>query len=102
MAQDTDDLSIAEFIADPIATIGTAVAVISGGLSGVLEPLLATVWNQAGALFAFASVSSTTLAAELEWLPAETLTTAAVVAGVVFAANRLWMVVQGYQNQTDD
>jgi hypothetical protein len=40
------------------------------------------------------------LAPELGWLPSGPLTIAAIVAGVVFAANRLWAVYQGYKEQT--
>lgn len=95
-----NDVSLAEFVAHPIATIGAAVSFVAGLSFGAVEPLLATVWSQAGALFAVFSVSSGTLAGQLEWLPKGPLTMLALAAGVVFVANRVWRLYQGYQTET--
>jgi tetrahydromethanopterin S-methyltransferase subunit C len=101
------DVSLGEFIAHPVATITAAVGIISGWFSPLLDPLLAilvplaaTLWAKAGAVFTVASVGSTTLAPELGWLPSGPLTIAAIAAGAVFAANRLYAVYQGYKDKT--
>lgn len=99
MPESNDEVSLAEFLAHPVATIGAAVSVVAGASFGTLEPLLATVWSHAGALFAVASVSSGTLATRLEWLPKQPLTMLAIAAALVFIANRLWRVYQGYQSE---
>jgi tetrahydromethanopterin S-methyltransferase subunit C len=101
------DVSLGEFIAHPVATITAAVGIISGWFSPLLDPILAvalpvaaTLWAKAGAVFTVASISSTTLAPELGWLPSGPLTIAAIAAGAVFAANRLYAVYQGYKEQS--
>jgi tetrahydromethanopterin S-methyltransferase subunit C len=101
------ELSVAEFIAHPAATITAAVGVLSGWVNplfdpvvAVVAPAVATVWAQAGAIFTVTSIGSTTLAPELGWLPSGPLTIAAIAAGAVFAANRLYAVYQGYKDQT--
>lgn len=96
----SDDVSVREFLAHPIATIGAAVSFVGGVTFGGLEPLLATVWSQAGALFAVFSVGSGTLAGRFEWLPKSTLAALAIGAGLLFVANRLWAVAQRYCKET--
>ena len=101
------DVSVGEFIAHPVATITAAVGIISGWFSPLLDPILAvaipiaaTLWAKAGAIFTVTSIGMTTLAPELAWLPSGPLTIAAIVAGAVFAANRLYAVYQGYKDKT--
>lgn len=97
-----DDVSWAEFVAHPVATIGAVLSFIGGGLFALADPLAATVWHQAGALFAVASVGSSTLANELAFLPKRPLTLLAVGAAVLFVANRGWQLVQGYRQETQE
>ncbi|WP_254841137.1 hypothetical protein [Natronomonas marina] len=98
----SNDVTWKEFVAHPIATIGAVVSIVGGGLAGVIEPLLGTVWSQAGAFFAVASVGRGTLADQFAWLPKGALTAAAVGAGLVFVANRGWKIVQGYRKETQE
>jgi len=101
------DGSLGEFIAHPVATITAAVGIISGWFTPVLDPVLAiavplaaTLWAKAGAIFTVTSIGMTTLAPELGWLPSGPLTIAAIAAGAVFAANRLYAVYQGYKDKS--
>lgn len=98
----SDEVSWSEFIAHPLATIGAVLSFIGGGLLAVFDPVVATVWSNAGALFAVTSVSSTTIAEQLAWLPKEPLTVVALGAAVLFVANRAWVLVQGYRKESQE
>lgn len=98
-----DEMSLAAFIAHPLATITAAVALVGGYLpTGVLDPVVGTLWSQSGALFAAFSVSATQLTGVVEWLPKRGLEVAAVVFALVFVANRLWKVYSGYTTRTEE
>lgn len=95
--------TLANLLQNPLTAITAAVGVVGGWLQfPFVDAILGTLWGEAGALFAALSVSATTLAPEVAWLPVETIQVAALVMGVLLVVNRLYRVGVGFQQRLTD
>lgn len=84
------DLSIRDILTHPLTTASAVIATVGGILKvPVLHAVFLVAWNNAGALFAATSVSATTLAPELSFLPSEPLLVAAILTGILFVLTKL-------------
>lgn len=88
------DLSLRDIVTHPLSTASAVFTLVAATLNvPVVDALFGVAWANAGALFTVVSVTATTIAPRVPWLPAETLTVAAIFTGVLFVAsrlNRLW------------
>jgi hypothetical protein len=95
--------SVKELLANPVTAIFGALGVLGGWLQmPLLDAVWGTLWTEAGALFAAFSVSATTLAPEIAWLPEGALQAAALGTGAIFVANRLNRVVRGLRSRLEE
>jgi len=96
-------MTLKELLTQPVTvatSAGLAIAHVLG--IGWIDPVITVVLANIPTIFTALSISGFTLAPEVAWLPEETLTTLALVAGGIYVLTLVDRVIDQIQTRMDD
>jgi hypothetical protein len=96
-------MTLKELLTRPV-TIATSGALGLAHLLGIawIDPLIQVVIANIATIFTIFSISGFSLAPEVAWLPEETLTKLALVAGGIYVLTLVDRVIDQIQNRMED